>query len=246
VGRRPDIVEYVANMAELPTMMVTGIYHEPYQPPWVASATVEEIIDFLLEELNVGVGDTGVQAGWIKLAQSWGGPTDTELKVLEAACDAAQLTGASIGSHILEGATALRVIDALEEFGCDAGRFIWIHAPYYTYYSGSSDDLFAAAEAGAYLSFDFIGSQFWAGWLGGSNPNAMHIALIEEFIDAGYEDQILIGSDTGWFDPGNPDFLIEPYDQIMTSVIPDMIDAGFSDELIQKFLHDNPWNAYSR
>ena len=65
-------------------------------------------------------------------------------------------------------------------------------------------------------------------------------------IDAGYEDQIIIGSDTGWFDPGNPGFLIEPYDQIMMSFLPDLRDAGFSEDLITKLLHDNPWAAYSR
>ena len=103
----------------------------------------------------------------------------------------------------------------------------------------------AAAERGAYLSLDFIGSQFWVGWVG-DNSNARHFALLDALVAAGYEDQLLIGSDTGWFDPGNPAFLIEPYDMILMDFVPYLRDQGYSEGLISKFLHDNPWEAYSR
>ena len=128
VGRRPDIVKAVADRAGLPTMMVTGIYREPFQPAWVNDASVEEIADFLREELEVGVGDTDVPAGWIKLSQNATGMTLQERKVLEAACIVAQETGAAIGSHLGEwggsaGPIALSVLDALDSYGCYwAGR----------------------------------------------------------------------------------------------------------------------------
>ena len=247
VGRRPDIVKYVARQVGMPPMMVTGFYWDPFIPDWARAASVEEITDWLLEELRVGVGSTFVRAGFIKLSQSWGGITPDELKILEAACAAAQETGASIASHILSSGTALAVIDALEGFGCDPSRFIWVHAPYTAFTeAGGVDALLEAAARGAYISDDFIGSNFWAAWLDGHNENSRHFELIQTLVDAGYEDQILIGSDTGWFDPGNPDFVIEPYDQIMNSFLPEARIAGFSEQLIYKLLHTNPWNAYSR
>lgn len=251
VGRRPDIVEYVADTAGLATMMPTGIYHEPYVPTWVYDASVEELTDWMLEELNVGVGDTDVQAGFIKLAQNWDGIHDVEMKVLEAACNASLETNAVIASHILSSWTAEATMDALEGFGCSADRFVWIHAPYTAFSedvdsgTAGTDALMAAAERGAYLSLDFVGSIFWADWVG-DNSNQRHFELLDALVAAGYEDQILIGSDTGWFDPGNPELLIEPYDQIMMSYIPFLRDQGYSEELIGKFLHDNPWEAYSR
>ena len=52
VGRRPDIVKYVADQAGLPTMLVTGIYREPFMPDWVYDASVEEIADFMRTELT--------------------------------------------------------------------------------------------------------------------------------------------------------------------------------------------------
>lgn len=251
VGRRPDIVEYVADRAGLPTMMPTGIYHEPYVPDWVYKASVDELTDWMLEELNVGVGETDVQAGFIKLAQNYDGIHEVEMKVLEAACNASQKTGASIASHILSSGTANAVLDALGKFGCSADRFIWIHAPYTAFLedvdggTAGTDALMAAAKRGAYLSLDFVGSIFWADWVG-DNSNERHFKLLDQLVEAGYEDQVLIGSDTGWFDPGNPDFLIEPYDQIMESYVPFLREQGYSETLIGKFLHANPWEAYSR
>ena len=40
-------MKYVADTAELPTMLVTGIYREPYMPDWVYTASVEEIAEYL-------------------------------------------------------------------------------------------------------------------------------------------------------------------------------------------------------
>ena len=93
VGQRPDIVKYVADETGLPTMLVTGIYREPYVVSWmpdvgdwVYDATVDEIAEFMWGELKYGVGDTGVPAGFIKLSQNDTGMTLTERKILEAAC----------------------------------------------------------------------------------------------------------------------------------------------------------------
>ena len=278
VGRRPDIVKASADRAGLPTMMVTGVYREPYMPDWIHDASVDEIADFLLEELQSGVGETDVPAGWIKLSQNATGMTLQERKILEAACIAAQETGAAIGSHLGEwggsaGPIALSVMDALESFGCpaDEQRFIWIHAGVEAGAEGSKtevadvlgvdpgmDYLWQALERGAYLSLDSIGSPFWGGTYASYEDN---IARIGEFVDAGFGDRIIIGSDTGWFDPGQPGgFELEQVDGVWTMVgtyagdysqipgefVPAMQEAGFSDELIAQLMHENPWSAYSR
>lgn len=278
VGQRADIVKAMADRAELPTMLVTGIYREPFMPEWVYDASVEEIADFMREELAVGVGDTDVPAGWIKLSQNATGMTLTERKILEAACIVAQETGAAIGSHLAQwgssaGPTAIAVIDALEGFGCplDEQRFIWIHAGVEAGSPGTRteiadvvgadpgmDYLMAALERGAYLSLDSIGSPFWGDTYADYADN---IARISEFVDAGYGDRILIGADTGWFDPGEPPgFELEQVDGVWTMVgtyagdfhhipgefVPAMREAGYSEELITQLMHDNPWKAYSR
>jgi phosphotriesterase-related protein len=263
----------VADQAGLPTMLVTGIYREPFVPEWVPGASVEEIADFMRTELNEGVADTGIPAGFIKLSQNDTGMTLTERRILEAACIVARETGSAIASHITSGPTALSVMDALAAFGCpqDEIRFVWVHSQFTAAAQGAGlqggerigvdpgiDYLLAAVERGAYVSLDGIGSGLWGPDYGGIDLN---LGWIQQLVDAGYEDQIIIGSDTGWFDPGHPPgFEIEEVDGVWTSVgdlaqdyrsipeefVPAMEAAGFSEELIGKLLHGNPWNAFSR
>lgn len=266
VGQRPDIVKYVADMAGLPTMLVTGIYREPFvtddRPGWVYNATVDEIAEFMWDELKYGVGDTGVPAGFIKLSQNDTGMTLTERKILEAACVVARKSGATIASHITAGPTALSVMDALEGFGCDLDkyRFVWIHAQvtakadggklegtWGTGYEPGWEYILEAAERGAYISLDGIGSGFWSDFYGAFDLN---LGWITDLVAAGYEDQIIIGADTGWYDPGYPGTEVSwPGSQDYNSIFEFadwMASEGVSPELIQKLMHDNPWNAYSR
>jgi len=268
VGRRPDIVKYVADQADLPTMMVTGIYREPFvtddMPGWVYGASVAEIAEFMRGELSgdPGVGGTGVPAGFIKLSQNDTGMTLLETKILEAACLVAQETDATIASHITSGPAALSVIEALEGFGCDLDRyrFVWIHTQVTARADGAKlegtwgsghdpgfDYVLAAAEQGAYISLDGIGSEFWSDFYGDFDLN---LGWIMDLVAAGYGDQILIGSDTGWYDPGYPGEEVSwPGSQDYNSILEFaewMADEGVAPDLIQKLMHDNPFAAYSR
>lgn len=268
VGQRPDIVKFVADMAELPTMLVTGIYREPFvtddRPGWVYDASVEELADFMRGELtdDPGVGGTGVPAGIIKLSQNATGMTLTESKILEAACMVAQETDATIASHITAGPTALAVMDALEGFGCDLDRyrFVWIHTQVTARAEGAAlegtwgsghvpgfDYLLAAAERGVYISLDGIGSGFWSDFYGAFDLN---LGWIMDLVAAGYEDQIIIGADTGWYDPGYPGEEVSwPGSQDYNSIFEFadwMAGEGVSPELIEKLMHGNPFAAYAR
>ena len=260
VGRRPDIVKYAADRAGLPTMLVTGIYREPFMPDWVYGASVAQIADFMRKELTVGVEDTGVPAGIIKLSQNATGMTVTERKVLEAACVVAKQTGAAIASHITAGPTALSVMDALDAFGCPTSkyRFIWIHAGWTAGMTGASLEggrtgadsgmsyLMAAAKRGAYISLDGIGSRFWGA---PTNDYATNIGWIRQLVTAGFQNQIIIGADTGWYDPGYPGGIwdyMQDYRSVPGEFVPAMRAAGLSDGLIKKLMQDNPFDAYSR
>ena len=71
-----------------------------------------------------------------------------------------------------------------------------------------------------------------------------------DLVAAGYEDQIIIGADTGWYDPGYVGSEVswsgsQDYNSILEFALW-MADEGVSSELIQKLMQDNPFAAYAR
>jgi phosphotriesterase-related protein len=68
VGRRADLVHAVSEATDLPILVPTGIYREPWVPRWAHKASVGEIRDWMLGELTGQIEESGVQAGWIKLS----------------------------------------------------------------------------------------------------------------------------------------------------------------------------------
>jgi len=199
--------------------------------------------------------------------------TLTERKVLKAACKVSRRTGAAIASHLTAGPTALSVMDALESFGCPLHRtrFIWVHAHATAGSPGAaleggrtgadpgSEYLLEAASRGAYVSLDGIGSRYWGPALGGYDVN---IGWIRQLVAAGFARKIIIGADTGWYDPGFPPgfeialgpdghwhpagTLMQDYRSIPAEFVPAMRAAGLSERLIHTLMHSNPWRAYSR
>ena len=61
---------------------------EPWIPPWARDASEDELADWMAGELQGGIEESGVQAGWIKLSAGDDGLTACETKVLRAAARA--------------------------------------------------------------------------------------------------------------------------------------------------------------
>ena len=124
VGRRADILKAVSEAAKFPLIVPTGVYREPWIPPWVHEASEEKLAEWMISELTGQIRDgdpsgpaSGVQAGWIKLSAGDFGITDTEAKVLRAAAAAGRETNAVIGSHTIRGRVVREQLDILETAG---------------------------------------------------------------------------------------------------------------------------------
>ena len=192
VGRRADIDRAVSEATNLPVLVPTGIYHEPWVPTWAHEASQAEIRAWMLRELTDEIEESGVQAAWIKLSASDDGMTRSEEKILRAAAEAGRETGAVIGSHTIRGRVLLAQLDMLEDAGYTAERFIWIHTQ-------NEPDLtlhLAAARRGAWIEYDGIGRA--------PHDDAYYIQRIRAAIDAGFGDQLLLSHDHGWYDPSQP------------------------------------------
>lgn len=235
VARRAEMDKAVSVSANFPVVVPTGLYREPWIPPWAHEAEQDYLSQWMLKELTDEIDDTGVQAAWIKLSAGDDGLTVAETKILRAAAHSARATNAVIGSHTIKGRVVRNQLDILEEEGYTAERFIWIH----TQAEPDFDLHLEMAERGCWIEYDALG-----------NPDAPSDEIIIEYlkklIDAGYEKQILLSHDRGWYDAGNPDFEPMPFTYLSDIFIPKLRMADFDEQMITQLTHDNPFNAFAR
>lgn len=232
-GRRVDLMKAVSEAADFPLVVATGIYREPWVPQWAHDATLEQLYQWMRDELNEGIGDTGVRAGWIKLSAGDDGLTAVEEKILRAAARAAGECGVAIGSHTIRGSVVLRQLDVLQEEGCSPERFVWIH----TQAEANREYHMEAAARGAWLEFDGIG---------GSPADEDYLELLHTAIDAGFGDQVLLSQDRGWYDPAHPDGSnFKPYTYLMEAFVPLVREAGLGG-WEEQLLRVNPFRAFAR
>lgn len=235
VGHRADIDLAVSWATNFPIVLPTGIYREPWVPPWAQAASETELAEWLLGELTVGIEACGVPAAWIKISAGDDGMTAIESKILRSAARAGAATNAIIGSHTIRGCVVRDQLAMLEAVGYQADRFIWIHTqaePDFTLH-------LEMAKRGAWLEYDAIGSPHVA--------DATFIDWIQRLLDAGYGDKLLLSHDRGWYDPSKPGGGVpQPYTYLCEYFLPKLRTAGLAESTIVQLTQVNPFRAYAR
>lgn len=231
VGRRADIDRDVSEAVQLPLVVPTGVYREPWIPEWVHDASETELADWMLSELQGEIEDSGVQAGWIKLSAGDDGITDCEAKVLRAAAFAGRATNAVIGSHTIRGRVVRKQLDIIEAMGYTPERFIWIH----TQAEPDFELHLEMARRGAWLEYDAIG-----------NDDENDLRNIQRLLEAGLGDHLLLSHDRGWYDPALPGGGIpRPYTYLSEQFLPKLQALGVDEATIHQFTHENPYQAFA-
>ena len=234
VGRRADILLAVSRATGFPLAVPTGVYREPWLPPWVRDATEVELRDWMIGELTGQIEESGVQAAWIKVGATDDGVTEAEAKVLRVAAAASIATGATIGSHTVRGEVARSQLDLIEAEGAPADCFVWIHAH-------QEPDIAIHHELGrrgAWIEYDGIGDPA---------DDARFIDLVRRGLDVGLMDRILLSQDRGWYDPAQPGGgTPKPFTYLPERFLPKLADAGFDDGTIDRLMRHNPFTAFAR
>lgn len=238
IGRRVDLLLTLSRTSGLPLIVPTGVYREPWIPPWVHRAEEAELCEWMLAELTDGIEDTGVRAGWIKLSAGDEGLTPTESKVLRAAARAAQRAGAAIGSHTTSGRVVLEQIAILDAAGFAVDRFVWIHAQ-------REPDVALHVEVagrGAAIEYDGIG-RVWRP----QGSDDRFVQLVLDALNLGLTDRLLLSQDIIGYDPalpggGDP----QPYSHLTEVFLPLLRAAGVDEETLRTITWDNPWRLFGR
>jgi phosphotriesterase-related protein len=233
VGRRADIDLAVSLATNLPVVVPTGSYREPWVTPFVRSASDKELECWMVRELTERFDEADFRAGWIKLSAGDDGISPLEERLLRAAARAAARTGAVIGSHTIRGRVAMRQLEIIEDEGCLASQFIWIHTQMETDL-GYHD---AAVSRGAWIEYDHVFRE----------PDEEVKALILRALTAGHVRNLLISHDIGWFDPAKPKGGNQrSYTHLSDVMIPLLSAAGVDDNTLKVLAEDNPFDAYAR
>jgi phosphotriesterase-related protein len=235
VGRRADAIEAISAETGMPFVVATGVYREPWVPPWIRQLTSTELTDWMLRELEDGISGTTTRAGWIKLSAGDEGMTPEEERILRAAARAAVVTGCTIGSHTVRADVVDAQLDVLESEGFPVHRFVWIHAQLEPATTRHLD----LARRGCWIEYDGIGR---------SPSIEDYLALVGALAEAGYEDRVLLSQDSGCYDPGNPEggLALGPYTNVHEQFIPALLSAGFDQEFVDSLTIRNPFNAFAR
>jgi phosphotriesterase-related protein len=138
-----------------------------------------------------------------------------------------------IASHTIRGRVVTDQLDILEAMGCPAQRFIWVHT------QAEPDPAFhlALARRGVWLEFDNIGA----------DSDNLCIERIARVCDAGFQEQLLISMDRGWYSPSQPEGgTPKPFTYLPDVFLPALRAAGYDELAIQTLTVDNPFRAFAR
>ena len=234
VGRRADIDRAVSEATNFPIVVPTGIYREPWVPPFAYEWSEDALSAWMIGEIEEGIETSGVRAGWIKLSAGDDGITDVEAKILRAAARAGAKTNAIIGSHTIRGRVVKEQLRIIERAGYTAGRFISIHTQAEPDFSLHLE----VARGGAWIEYDGIG-----GW----GEDDTYIENINRVLDAGLGDRLLLSQDRGWFDPALPGGGVpKPYTYLSDVFLPKLRASGVDDATIDMLTRENPFRAFAR
>jgi phosphotriesterase-related protein len=259
-GKAPiDMFRYVSDKSGINLIIATGLFDEEMGglPLHWRFQTLERTTEWMIAELTEGIEGTGVKAGVIKTACSAGMSKISELdqKGMRAAARAHKATGAPLITHTPpEPEMGNAQLDLLEEEGVDLRNVDIGHRDG----PRELDALMRIAQRGAFLGFDRTGTNLWEDAEDvlkvspfGIAPGGKKVstANLLALLKAGYEKQILISQDvTGiWLggptaDDGTPYYglPVRSYLTLFEKRIPQLIDAGISQETIDRILTDNP------
>lgn len=244
-GRMAELLFRASVESKINVIASTGFHKLTFYPAdhWIHTLDENKLADLFQDELENGMytdGDMAIPAkrisakpGIIKTASDIVGITSKYRKPFEAAAIAAKQTGTPILSHTEMGKAALEQIRFFFDYGLPADSLIICHL------DRTLDDYDyqrQVAETGVFLELDTIGRFKY-------HSDEEEVKFILKLVEDGFADQILLGLDVTRERMRSYGGSIG-LDYLMNSFIPLLKRAGLGDEVITKFLIQNPARAF--
>ncbi|NSC24394.1 phosphotriesterase [Streptomyces albus subsp. chlorinus] len=230
MGRDPDALVRAARETGVAVVAATGWYYEPFHPAEdLANASVAQLADILVREIDEGLGGTGVRPGVLGEIGSHGEtPSEPEARSLRAAARAAVARDLSVVTHAQLGHGGAAQLGLLTKEGLAPQRICVGH-----------QDLLAEpalhrrlAEEGAYIAFDTVGKESY-------QSDEVRLRLLLALLEAGYADRVLLSCDIS-----RHGYLMseggQGYGHLFRSFLPALRAAGVDEDLIDLMTRRNP------
>ena len=236
IGRNPPALARISKAAGIHVIMGSGWYREFGYPRQVEEHTSNELADILVREIEEGVGNSGIRAGFIgEIGTGRHYVKPAEERVFRAAALAQAETKVAITTHTTRwGTLALEQIAMLREFGADLSRVIIGHLGD----RRGVHHLLPIAETGVYVEVDNIGYHDYL-------PEALRADNVAALVKEGFAERILLGEDICMLDHlaslGG-----KGYGYLLEVFVPLLRERGVTEEQIELMLVTNPARAFAR
>lgn len=232
LARDVQMLRTLAEQTGMQFITNTGQYKEPYLPQETFRISAEELAAQWIDEWVNGIDGTDIRPGFIKTAVFPDPLAETQVKVMTAAAITRRETGLTIGTHTCKAVPALQIIRLLESRQVDPAKWIFIHA----HQEEDFDLLRMVAAAGCWIELDGLGS----------TSDAAILTPLLKLLDAGFQRQVLLSHDAGWYTVGEPDGgTPRPYTHLTSTFIPLLRQFGVDDEMIRVLTVENPARAFA-
>ena len=184
LGRDVELMARASRESGVNVVVATGLWLDIPRIFW--GRDPDFLARIFIHEIEEGIGETGIKAGVIKVANDIGGVTEEGERALRAAARACLATGVPISTHqwALEE-VGMRQIEIFEEEGVDMKRVCIGHSADTT----DVEYLVRLLDRGVFLSMDRYPG-------GEGRPNWKHRnRTVKALIDRGYAGRLMLGHD---------------------------------------------------
>jgi phosphotriesterase-related protein len=245
IARDPLALARISRATGLNVIMGGSHYVPVAHPPNMDRRSEEEIATQIINDVTVGVGDTGVKTGVIGEIGNFYPLSENEKKVLRASAYAQKRTGAPILVHPgIHPDAVLEIMTILAKAGADPRHVIMGHLDAIRPMSAIKD----LAQTGCFVEYDRFGSEdtSFDYEVGETRvdpvSDVQRMESLEYLVSEGFGDRLLIAHDI-CTKADTTRYGGKGYPHILENVLPRMRKRGFSQKQLDAILIHNPARA---
>lgn len=235
----PQALRELSRRSGVTIVQGAGYYVDEYIPQDMKSQSVDALAREIVGQVTDGCWGTDVRAGIIGEIGCMWPLRPFERKVLLAAAEAQQETGASINVHPGRHRDAVfEIADIIKDAGGDPTRLVMSHIDRTLF---STEDVLKLAATGCVIEYDFFGIETSYYWFADTDlpTDYMRLAFIRTLFEHGHGEQVVVSQDictkTRLVTYGG-----HGYGHMFRNVVPLMRNKGFTQSEIDTVLIDTP------